>query len=110
MALTVLKYVFLLKVHGLMLFRRFLAMCVGTEQLVIYTGLHAELWALLAFEKAIYPSRHLSLSCPCTPSNYRSGEICSYNFHGHVTYQSVHIVLLNQRVGMHRNHASFVYL
>jgi hypothetical protein len=72
--------------------------------------LHMELGALLAFEKAIYPSSHLSTSCPCTPSNYRSGGISSYTFHGNVTYQSVHIVLLNWRVGMHLNHASFVYL
>jgi hypothetical protein len=69
-----------------------------------------ELGALLAFEEAIYPSSHLSKRCLCTPSNYRSGEISSYNFHGNVTYQSVHIVLSNWRAGMHRNHASFVYL
>jgi hypothetical protein len=58
------------------------------------SGLHMELGALLAYEKAIYPSSHLSTSSPCTPSNYRSGGICSYNFHGNVAYQSVHIVLL----------------
>jgi hypothetical protein len=69
--------------------------------------LHMELGAPLAFEKAIRPSSHLSTS---PPSNYRSGGICSYNFHGSVTYQSVRIVLLNQGVGMHGNHASFVYL
>jgi hypothetical protein len=32
----------------------------------VYTGLHMELGALLAFEKAIYPSSHLSTSCPGT--------------------------------------------
>jgi hypothetical protein len=40
------------------------------------SGVHMELGALLAIGKAIYPSSHLSASCPCTPSNYRSGGIC----------------------------------
>jgi hypothetical protein len=53
-----------------------------------------EFGAVLAFEKAIYPSSHLSTSSPFTPSNYRSGGICSYKSHGNVTYQSVDIVLL----------------
>jgi hypothetical protein len=69
-----------------------------------------ELRALMAFEKALYPSSHLSTSCPCNPTHYRSGGIGGYNFHGNVTYQSVLIFLLNYGIGMHRNHASFVYL